>query len=330
MELTGRPLTTAEEDQRLYVKRAVDERLTTSLSLGANVLIRARRGAGATSLLNRVESAVDDAISLNAASARSADDLLHAVIARGRVPQDVLGSLLGSLGRPDPLAAPTALGELRAALSEQGRHVTMLVDGPVDPAVSHDLFGRFRDDVFSVPATWIVVAHDERAREYLTPPADVFFEDVTTIDDLDDTHAREVLRRRGVLERLPEENVAAILSAQDGTPRSVVTLARAQLRHDPRHAHAAMRAYADATAGLPRRAAMLLAELQARGGPAAATDGDLLGRLGTTDRQLRRDFDVLEGHGLVERVPSGRPGNGRPPTTFLLTDLGRAEGLNRA
>jgi predicted ArsR family transcriptional regulator len=47
-----------------------------------------------------------------------------------------------------------------------------------------------------------------------------------------------------------------------------------------------------------------------------------------TDRQLRRNLALLEEQGLVTQVPTGRPGPGRPPATYLLTELGSAAGLN--
>ena len=325
--LSARPLTSSAEDQRLYVRRPVDARVERALAEGLNVVLRTSRGAGATSLLNRLAGSLDDVVELDAAAAETPEQVLQALAARARLPRRVVANIAELWQRSDPLAPPAALRELKAALDEAGRRLVVLIDGPLDPAVAHELFGRHRDAVFALPATWLVVAYDDRAGEYLTPPADVFFEHVDRVDDLDGPTAAEILKRRGLLDELSPEVARFVLAAHDGTPRNLLTLARAKRSLDPAHAEAGLRAYAAATAKLPRGAAMLLAELQGRGA-VAATDPELQSRLGVTDRQLRRNFALLEEGGLVTQVPAGRAGPGRPPTTYLLTELGSAAGMN--
>ena len=324
MQLGARPLTASEEDQALYVRRSIDQRVQTALDAGHNILLGARRGSGATSMLNRLEVLVKERspVSINAAEATSAEEVISAIAARSGLPRHILGQLAASFSRLDPLAPPAAVGELREWLRQHDQRLVVLVDGPIDPEISHELFGRFRDDLFSVPAVWLVIAHEDRAADHLEPPADVFFEHVDHIDDLDRESAREMLTVRGVADKLSAEALATIIENHDGTPRGVLTLARSFASRSPEDSVTFLRAHAEASAALDRGPAMLLAELQGRG-PAAATDAELLSRLGVTSRQLRRYFDALREAGLVHVVASARQGPGRPPTTYMLTDLGR-------
>lgn len=325
--ISARPLTSTPADQTLYVRRAVDERIDRALAEGVNVLLRVRRGAGATSMLFRLEGEHPDAVVVDASMAESSEQVLQALAARSGLPRRIMANLAEAWQRIDPLAPPTALRELRSALEEQKRHLLVCVDGPLDPSISHDLFGRHRDAVFSLPATWLVAAHDDRLGEYLTPPADVFFEHVDHIEDLDRERAQAILSRRGILDELTPRLAELVLDAHDGTPRNLLALARAQRMRDPATAEAAVRAYTRTTEHLPRSAAMLLAELQGRGA-VSATDPELLSRLGVTDRQLRRNFALLEQQGLVNQVPAGRQGPGRPPAMYMLTDVGSAADIS--
>ena len=324
MQLSARPLTSSDDDQALYVTRPVDDRVEVALATGANVLVAARRGSGATSMLNRLENRIDGhtVVSINAAEASSAEELIGAVAARSGLPREILGQIAVAFSRLDPLAPPTAVEELKSWLREHDRRLVVLIDGPIDAEVSHDLFGRFRDDVFGIPAAWLVVAHEDHAADYLEPPADVFFEHVDRIDGMDSARAKQLLRLRGVESELPADALAAIIDAHDGTPRGILALARGFASRSPEESRAFLLAHAEASAALDRGPAMLLAELQGHG-PASATDAELISRLGVTTRQLRRYFDALQEAGLVEVVPSARQGPGRPPTTYMLTALGR-------
>jgi DNA-binding transcriptional ArsR family regulator len=279
-----------------------------------------------TSLLNRLEGAAPDAILVNAAEAISPDELAESIFARARISPGALGLIKPPYGDlSDPFEPPRALTDLRRFLREEDRHAVILIDGPVAPTVAHGLFGRLRDETFGVPASWVVGAHDGRSGEYLTPPADVFFDEVERIEDLDEAAAEELLSRRGIPRELHDRVRRAVVRAHDGTPRSVLALARGQLRRDPSEAETAIDAFMHATSSLPRGASALLAELQGRG-PVTATDHDLQARLGVTDRQLRRDLAALAEGGLVEPLPAGRSTLGRPATTFILTELGRVGG----
>jgi hypothetical protein len=268
-------------------------------------------------LLNRLEGEQPDAVLINTADATDPWQILQAIATRASVPRQFMSELSAPFQRIDPLAAPRALRDLGRALTDQDRHITVLLDGPIDPLLSNVLFGRLRDELFSLPMTWVVLAHEERMAQYLAPPADVFFEVVDRIDDLTDTDIHRLFALRGnraLAARLARE----IADASDGTPRRALALARAQ-EHRP--TADAMRDHATATAGLSRGASMLLAEMTGRSA-VAVTDDDLKKRLGVSDRAVRRHFAELAERDLVEIVPGGRGQPGRPPTTFVLTPLG--------
>jgi hypothetical protein len=327
MDLAPRPLVPADRD--LYVERDVDRRIEHWLELRENVLLRVARGAGATSLMNRLVDTHPDAVLINAGRASTADELLYAIAAQmfPRISAgDFAQGLQSMVERVDPLADPRALRELRRRLEQEGRDVTILLDGPVDPSIAHDLFGRYRDATFSVPATWLVVAHDRRTGEYLTPPADVFFAELDEIEDLDEPTASMILDRRKAFDVVQHDEVSKLLEASDKTPRGLLTVARRLVREREQGSYTDLDRAADTQRNLSRAAAMLLAELQGRG-PSSATDPILQERLAVPARDLRRQFAELEHAGLVERVPSGRPGPGRPAVTWKLTDLGDSSAI---
>ena len=185
---------------------------------------------------------------------------------------------------------------------------------------------RYRDAAFSVPATWLVVGHDRRTGEYLTPPADVFFAELDEIEDLDEGTASMILDRRKAFEVIPRHDVPKLLDASDKTPRGLLTVARRLIRELEQGGACDLDRAAVAQSNLSRAAAMLLAELQGRG-PSSATDPILQERLAVPPRDLRRQFSELEDAGLVERIPSGRTGPGRPAVTWKLNSLGDSSAM---
>jgi hypothetical protein len=321
MEFQSRPLTAS--DSEAYVARQTDALVEQALAARKNVLLGTVRGSGVTSLLYRVENGIADAIYLNAEFARSAAEVLASIAARLRVRAVETPDIDTFLLHPDPLAAPPALKQMSDALAHADRSPTVLIDGPLPPAIAFELFGRWRDGLHALPIAWIVTAHQDRLAEYLTPPADVFFDVVMTLEPFSREGALEVLVRRDALGLLAVDTRRALVDAFDGTPRHLLQLARPQLDRVHR-APGQAKAHADATSQLSRGARSLLAEIQGRG-PVAATDTDLQHRLGVTSRQLRRNFAELRHAELVEEVAgkSGKPG--RPPLTFRLSELGQMD-----
>lgn len=317
VDLRARPLV---DDEGLYVPRRTDALVHRAVDANENVLLGAERGLGATSMLNRLARSTPDAVVINGDRADSPGEVLGSLAARLRLSRSLMPDFGVLVRHIDPLAAPPLLGQLRDALSEAGRHPLLLVDGPLAPNVAFELFGRLRDDLFAIPATWVVLAHADRMAEYLTPPADVFFELVTTIEPFDAVGASEVLVQRG----MDPADAAPALAEFDGSPRHLLRLARA-VDEQRTPEVSLVRAHAEATRALSRGAQMLLAEMHGRG-PVAATDTEIRRRLGLSDRQVRRNLVELEGAGLAEVVPGGRGGPGRPPTVYQLTEIGRAQG----
>jgi DNA-binding MarR family transcriptional regulator len=320
MELQSRPLTS--RDVARYVARPADDAVRRAVEAQDNVLLSAIRGAGATSLLYRLEGELPDAAYLNAEPAAEPVDVLTSVAARLGLSRSPIPDMRVLTAWPDPLAPPPGLKELQSALRRENRHPAILIDGPLNAKVAFELFGRWRDEVFAIGATWVVVAHHERLAEYLTPPADVFFDVVVPLEPLSPAQALEILSRRDTSEMLAPEAREAIVETFDGTPRHLLRLARQHATAGERDSADSARAHAAATANLSRGAHMLLAEMQGRG-PVAATDETLHNRLGVTPRQIRRNLQELSEKGLVEVVPGGRGTPGRPPTTFQLTEIGR-------
>jgi hypothetical protein len=321
-ELSSRPLTTS--DDALYVSRDADVAVRSALEQGDNVLLGAVRGAGATSLLHRLEAEVSDALLMNAERAASASDVIASLVSQLRL-QRFLPGLQELLHRPDPLAAPPIMRRLDETLRSQGRHPVVLLDGPIDPKVSFDLFGRWRDELYSLPLNWVVLAHYERLAEYVTPPADVFFDAIVLLDGFDAAGALEVLKRRHVLP-LPDDVADSIVRHFDGTPRHLIRLARRVTSSDAGEVAHRAEQLAETAGSLSRGARQLLADMQGRG-PITATDPGLLRRLGVSDRQMRRYLAELEAAGLAEQLHSSSSNQGRPPATYRLTPLGQLEVL---
>lgn len=309
-----RPAPLTASDSTLYVERSVDAEIVRALGNGDNVLLGAARGSGTTSLLYRLEDALSDAVYLNAERAESAEDLLASLAVR--LTLEPIYSAELRRGR-DPLAPVAGLDALRSRLGDASRRPTVLVDGPIDPGIAFELFGRSRDALFALPMTWLVAANLDRLAEYVTPPADVFFDRVVRLPDFSGIDALDALSRRNALTALSEPERARLADSFDGTPRHLLRLARA-FSTAPQHD---ARAHADAAAALSRGARALMLEMQGRG-PVAATDDELRSRLGVTDRQMRRYLSELEAVELAELVPGGRPGPGRPPSVYALTALG--------
>jgi hypothetical protein len=237
----------------------------------------------------------------------------------------IMPDLQDLLRTPDPLAAPPIMRRLGDALERDSRRPAVLLDGPVDPKISFDLFGRWRDELLALPIRWVVLAYEERLAEYVIPPADVFFDVIVSLGTFGPAAALEILERRDV-GPLPDGVAESIVNHFDGTPRHLIRLARQALASDPSEIALRAERLAAVTESLSRGAQRLLADMQGRG-PVTATEAALLKRLGVTDRQMRRNLAELEQAGLAEQLPhSSSSSQGRPPSTYRLTPLAQLEG----
>ena len=315
--LLARPLVASEEDEALYVTRdGVDDALVRAARGGVNTLLIADRGAGVTSLMRRAESRLDDAVYLNTLGVEDPVDLLASLAVRLGAANNIFDAFRAVLDR-DPLAPPPALTRLKEFLREGSRTPVALVDGPLDPQVAYQLFGRWRDEIYGLGVTWVLAAPRDRFGEYLRPPADAFFEHRIELRPFTVDEAREALARRGAA--LPEK----VLAGAVRTPRQVIRMAR-ERELSPSSPEIAQR-YGAAVEDLSRGAQMLLAELQSRG-PVTAGDRELAQRLGMPEHQLRRRLRELELRDLVQASRGQSTGGGRPPRVFTLTELGRYAG----
>jgi hypothetical protein len=313
-DLSNRPLTGRVDDAAKYVRRPADETVDRSLELGFNVLLSAPRGMGATSSLYRLESHYGDRSTyLNAAT-----------ISEGQVLLQVLNERLAS-GLPERLAGTFSdlidpIASLQRRLEARGVGPAspwfVLLDGPVSPVVAHEIFGGLRDRIFALPMRWVVIAPADRVGQYLSPPADAFFEQVVHLDRFPQAELLAMLQRRGV--ELPPPRFAEVLQLGDGSPRQLLGLARQAVLEPQRPL--ADRAYEDwqaRRASLSRSASILFDEIRGHP-PIAATDPTLLQRLDWTEARSRRAFQELVNAGLVRASEGATDGPGRPPTVYQI------------
>jgi hypothetical protein len=312
-DLSNRPLTARVDDAAKYVRRPADETVDRSLDLGFNVLLSAPRGMGATSLLYRLESHYGDRSTyLNAATISEGRALLQ--VLNERFASGLPERLAGALDLSDPVALLQRRLEARGAGPASPWFV--LLDGPVSPVVAHEVFGGLRDRIFALPLRWVVIAPADRVGQYLSPPADAFFEQVVHLDRFPQAGLVAMLQRRGV--ELPPSRLAEVLELGDGSPRQLLGLARQGVLEPQRPL--ADRAYEDwqaRRASLSRSASILFDEIQAHP-PVAATDPTLLQRLDWTEARSRRAFQELVNAGLVRASEGATDGPGRPPTVYQI------------
>ncbi len=318
LQLSQRPLADTEVDRELFVDRG-DElaELQRAYHLSFNALLLAERGIGTTSLVRRLQGV----LGAQGVPAYCVDASLA----------DGVGEVLAAIERavradPDDTNDPD---DTERRIERLGDRVTgrplVIVDGAHDASLVHTLFGRFRDQVWELPFTWLVCGLADRRAAYLQPPADAFFETQLRLGPLDDAAARELLERRLARATTSEAAVAeqirsrldALVAAGQGRPRQLLAAARDVALGSGRQAGFAAALLAEA-AKLGRPAGMLAAELQALGA-ASASDEELLRRLGWTRARATQVFRELLQAGIVEAHRERIPGSaGRPRTVYSL------------
>ena len=327
--LSGRPLFATPGDAAMYVPpTTLIDRIERAVARELNTLIIGERGAGKTTLLQQMMLRWRDHASGRAAV------YLDASIARSAL--DVVDLLRDELGVPAHVGENVAAG-MRAAIrpgAAGAREATELItrlrplretdptvvflDGLASAEIAHTLFGRLRDELWALPMTWVVAADADQRGAFLVPPADAFFEAVVSLEPLTPKEQLEVLRRR-----LPEDwrSVTRLVGTADRTPRQLLSAAREALL-DQRpietvlEAEAARKATA---AALGRTARMVLSELEALGRPVAASDEELLERLGVTRERTNQVLREMERNGLLESFSEPSP-RGRPRKLYKLRD----------
>jgi len=204
--------------------------------------------------------------------------------------------------------------DVAAQVARRGR-VVVLLDDP-DEAGFHMLFGRFRDLMWQVEATWVVAGSAGRAI-YMAPPADAFFSAVVQLGPLPHDESLELLRRR-----LPDVADTAVLERlvdmAQGDPNVLLQVAvDVFVNHaDPADVEHNTWRLDEVAARLGRPATMLVAELLSLG-PVSASDPVLLSRLGWTRPRLLQVLQQLEEAGVAQSERAKVDGKSR--RLFWLT-----------
>jgi energy-coupling factor transporter ATP-binding protein EcfA2 len=320
MELSGRPLFDNPLDHRLFVERPEAGRIEANCRDGVNTLLLGERGMGKTSLLNHVLFNLREhefpAVGVSGEPAENSLDLLRLiVVALGRVQL-----------RETPLDmhAVAGLGEVGETLrlldglrgdGRAGQRTAILVDLPPGKKGLQQLFGRFRDEIWQLPYTWVVAAPNELRMDLLSPPADAFFEDVVQLGSLTAEQQAELVSLR--LD--PGESTPWRLGSDDeANPRRLLEIVRTSVRTDqsPSDLVAALAEREKDVAKLGRSASMLYAELEDYG-PASASDAGFLDRLGWSRQRAAKILLELEGAGFVTSEYRST-GTGRPRRIFAI------------
>jgi hypothetical protein len=307
--------------------------MSAAVARGLNCLLIGEAGIGKTSLVRgwmfQARSGRSDvAITyLRAAGAASCSDLLAAAVTQltGTAPE-VDGD------RVDWNGIAAQIAERRDAvvrdLDDAGQIVgdglrLVIVVDDVDARAGHELFGRWRDELWELGIQWVVCARPETAAVLAQPPADAFFERTVQVGPLGARAGADLLRRR---HRISQADALKIADAAQGNPRRMLDTARQHWVEDtPVKDVLATQARREETLhAIGRPAVMLARALRDSGGAASASDPELLQRLGWTRPRVVQVMAQLEDAGLVT-ASTVKDGPGRPRKVYRLTGTGGGE-----
>lgn len=341
MTLSGRPLLDTRADARLFVGRQSElARLGDAVDDGLNTLLLGARGSGRSSLLRQLAYQLRQqpqrrlTVFVDAAPAGGDPDVLLSLLTSKLLDHDTAAASRSS-ARPSTAGSLVAtIEQLRSQLPTQvsvaagppstRQHAlpaVVLLDGP-HPAVAHSLFGRLRDELWTLPLSWVVTGDIEQRAELLRPPADAFFDLQLTVGPLSPQTAWDLLRAR-LPETLSAEDLERIIASSEPTPRALLATARRYLTAPGGPDPAEQQRRAELTGrldALGRPARMLVAELRARGGAASASDPQLLDAMTWTRSRAVQVLKQLERHGLVTASPVRGDGHGRPRVVYELVE----------
>ena len=323
LQLSQRPLSGSDADRGLFVDRSAElGHLERSAQLGFNVLVLGERGMGSTSLVLQHQRQFQDAgrtgYYVNGGWAGDVTELCRdirsAVAGLTGIATAVLA--FGQEVVPDPLRDLRALSEQMSELV--GEQPVIILDEMRHPELVHELFGRYRDDLWQMPFRWVVCGRASRRSRYLEPPADAFFDSVLTLDPLDTAAARELLEARlSGADSSDEGAKVRIVADQDliirqgeGNPRQVLAAARDLVLRSSEEALAADRlATSAAELGTTE---MLAVRYLTRHGPTSASDQKLLEVLDITRARATQVLRRLEDAQLVYATSERGHSPGRP------------------
>jgi hypothetical protein len=216
-DFANRPLRDTRLDRERFVERPADvAALERALDLGFNVALIAPPGAGTTSLLEHLAARRPQAHRVNAEDVRSLGAALWAA-AR---------ALGDEVQPPDEQTPPrTVLQRLRTAAARREREPELLVDG-LDPGVAHELFGRLRDELWDLPARWVLAVRSDDRAVALMAPANAFFDAAHELRPFSAEEIETLLERRDGGGILSAGDVARIAELAGGSPARALGLAR--------------------------------------------------------------------------------------------------------
>jgi DNA-binding MarR family transcriptional regulator len=203
-----------------------------------------------------------------------------------------------------------ALRAIREAVAQRERRAVVVVDELPAGELGQMLFGQLRDELWSIPATWVVAIEAGERGAFVRPPASAFFETVVTVGPLPEAASVELLRRR-TGKTVPRSLLHEVAGAAGGNARRLISLARDALLEgrsvdELAGARAASRRRA---LQLGEAAARLFGYLETKGA-ASASDEQMLRELGWSRSRATQVLRELEQAGLVEAM-SERGESGR-------------------
>jgi energy-coupling factor transporter ATP-binding protein EcfA2 len=325
MLLNGRPLYDNQADSRLFVNVPTWNPVMKAIEQGLSVLVLGRAGIGKTTLLRQIQMVLrESGEEVAFVEGTGAGDVLD-LAARVRLAlmgqpsiAETAGSVAEALGggRELPAGASRQLGTQLQAIGEAPPAV-ILLDGPSSPEAVFDLFGRMRDVLWQQPHRWVVTLDARHRSTVLRPPADAFFDLVTSLDEDWSTNSLADLLARRAEGELPGQLIAAAAASADGNPREALRALSYGVvnNEDPGVLLEERGRLLERASLLGRAPAMLLAELLDRG-RASPSDVELQESLGVTRARLTQLFNQLKDDGLVVSEPLRGDGPGRPRTVF--------------
>lgn len=336
---SARPLSDNRIDAELFTGRG--DQVAAALAAvdhGLNTLVTGARGSGRSSFLRhvayqqRTRQPDRPVVFVDAGLGEETADVLALVAERLAGPESTREhswnrqSVFSGRIVQHPSEAGrllTHLDRMRAHLEEEDPEGQAFFTLPglvcldnLPASQAHQLFGRLRDELWSVPLLWIVGADEDHTAAFLEPPADAFFEHRVNLPPLAADDARQLLARR--LPDAPLHVVEALAQSHaPATPRQLLAAARRATSNE--HSTAVViDASTRAAHVLGRPAAMLVAEMQSRDSGVSASDEELLRRLGWTRARAAQVLRQLEGAGLVRSSLAPRSGPGRPRKVYEL------------
>lgn len=337
LQLSQRPLSASDADAALFVGRTAElDQLQRAYRLSFNTLLLAERGAGTTSLVRQLQRILEaDGVQTYYCdvSGLTTVEQFIAAVQRARqgvqgpefVERDLYEDIVATHDNEIQIRRP----DIEWQLLRLGDHIAprplFILDAAHDPTLIHTVFGRFRDQIWELPFTWLICGLRDRRSSYLQPPADAFFDALTLLTDLDDDQSEDLLLRRLDSATARESDSARrilhaasqVVGSAAGNPRRLLAAAREVALGDNDTADNSEQLLM-AAAKIGRPAAMLVAELRDLGS-ASASDEELLSRLGWTRARATQVFKQLLEAGVVVSHHERQPGAaGRPRTVYRL------------